>query len=227
MKLMKSDFQIQNDVQEEILWEPLLVGSVINATVKDGVVTLNGLVDTYAKKLAAENAAKRVAGVKAVAVDIHVWFWSDHQKSDTEIAEAILNVLKWNTAVQEENIKIKVEDGYVTLDGEVEWEYQRAAAKAAIENLDGIKSVVSLITLKPRTKGSDIEKKIFASFYRHAALDAKQINVIVTGTKAVLTGSVRSFAESDDAEKVAWSAPGITSVDNKLEVEEFQFEFDD
>jgi osmotically-inducible protein OsmY len=223
---MKSDFQIRNDVQEELLWEPVLVGSVINTTVKDGVATLSGLVNTYAKKLAAENAAKRVAGVKAVVVDIGIWFWSDNQKSDTEIAEAILNVLKWNTAVQEERIKIKVEDGYVTLDGEVEWEYQRAAAKTAIENLEGIKSVVSLITLKPEIESSDIEKKIFASFYRHAALDAKQIKVIVTGTKAVLTGSVRSFAERDDAEKVAWSAPGITSVDNKLEVEEFQLEFD-
>lgn len=224
---MRSDIQIQNDVQEEIHWEPLLVGSVIYTTVKEGIATLSGLVDTYAKKLAAENAAKRVAGVKAVVVDIRVWFWSGCQKSDTEIAEAILNVLKWNTAIEEERIKIKVEDGYVTLDGEVEWDYQRAAAKAAIENLDGIKSVVSLITLKPRTKSSDIEKKIFASFYRHAALDAKQINVTVTGTKAILTGTVRSFSESDDAEKVAWAAPGITNVDNKLEVKEFQFEFND
>lgn len=224
---MKSDFKIQHDVLEEIEWYPLLTGSTISVAVNSGIVTLSGLVDTYAKKMAAEHAAKQVKGVKAVVSDVTVWFSPECQKTDTEIAEAVLNALKWTSTIRDGDIKIKVEHGYVTLDGEVEWEYQRAKAIAAVENSEGVKSVISLITLKPSIKTVDIEKKIFASFYRHAALDAKQINVTVTGSKATLTGKVRSFAESDDAEKVAWSAPGINSVDNRLQIEEFQFDFDD
>ncbi|HEY5392708.1 MAG TPA: BON domain-containing protein, partial [Hanamia sp.] len=134
---MKTDYQIQEDVMEELKWQPFLNASEIGVAVKNGIVTLSGHVDSYSKKLAAENAAKKVAGVKAVAEEIEVGISPSYNKTDAEIAEAVLNALKWHTAVQEDKIKIKVEDGYVKLEGEVEWEYQRTMAKTAIENLAG------------------------------------------------------------------------------------------
>ena len=157
---MKSDTQIQKDVMDELKWEPWLTASEIGVAVKNGIVTLSGQVDSFSKKLLAEKAAKRVVGVKAVAEDIHVGLSPSYRKTDAEIADAVLNALKWHTAVQEEEIKIKVEDGAVRLEGEVEWDYQRISAKSAIENLAGVQSVINLITVKPKIKASDIQEKI-------------------------------------------------------------------
>ncbi|WP_285057613.1 BON domain-containing protein [Pedobacter ginsengisoli] len=216
---MKTDVQIQKDVMDELKWEPGLKTSEIGVTAKDGVVTLSGQVDTYLKKLSAERAAKRVSGVKAVAEDIQVGSSPLYARTDSEIAAAALTALKWNSAVQEEKIKIKVEDGIVKLEGEVEWDYQRTQAKRSIESLTGVRMVINLISLKPRVSADGIEEKIGAAFQRHASIDAKAIDVSVSGSKVILRGKVRSFTERDDAADAAWAAPGVTSVENHLSIE--------
>ena len=216
---MKTDNQIQKDVMEELSWEPFLNESEIGVAVKDGIVTLSGIVDSYSKKISAEKAAKKVVGVKAVAEDIQVGISPSYRKSDTEIAEAVLNALRWHTAVQEEKIKIKVEDGIVKLEGEVEREYQRNNAKMAIENLTGVRSVINLITVAPKITPSDISKKISTALHRSATFDAEKIKIDVVGSQVTLRGKVRSFAEKEDAENAAWAAPGISRVENRLEIE--------
>ncbi len=216
---MKSDNQIQKDVMEQLKWEPFLNASEIGVAVKNGVVTLSGSVDSYSKKVAAENAAKKIAGVKAIAEDIQIGVSPAYSKSDTEIAEAVLNALKWHSAVQEEKIKIKVENGNVRLDGEVEWEYQRTSVRSAIEHLAGVRSVINLIAVKPKVKPTDIQQKISSAFHRSATIDAGKITAEVTGSKVTLHGKVRSLAEKQDAENAAWNAPGVTIVESGLEVE--------
>lgn len=215
---MKTDVQIQKDVMDEIKWDPFLSVTEIGVTVKNGIVTLSGNVNSYTKKIAAEKAAKRVSGVKIVAEDINVGISPEYRKTDTEIAEAVLNALKWHSAVQEEKIKIKVEDGIVKLEGEVEWEYQRNNAKIAIESLIGVRSVINLILVKPKVLASDIEKRISNAFHRSATIDAEKITVSVSGTKVILRGKVSSYAEKEEAERVAWAAPGVTTVESNLEI---------
>ena len=224
---MKTDSQIQQDVMDQLKWEPYLNAAQIGVAVKNGIVTLSGQVDTYSKKLIAENAAKKISGVKAIAEDIQIGVSPSYNKTDAEIAEAVLNALKWHTAVQEEKIKVKVEDGYVRLEGEVEWNFQRKNAELAIENLAGVRSVINLITVKPKITSSDIEEKINEAFKRSATIDAGKITAEVIGSKAILRGKVRSFAEKEDAENAAWFAPGITAVDSKIEIEipEYSYEY--
>lgn len=224
---MKSDLQIQQDVMEELKWEPFLNASDIGVSVKNGIVTLSGQVDAYSKKIAAEKSAKNVTGVKAIAEDIQIGVSPTHDKTDTEIAEAVLNALKWHTAVQEEKIKIKVEDGNVRLDGEVEWEYQRSNAKTAIENLSGVKSVINLITVKAKVLAADVTEKIMDAFHRSATIDAACIKPEITGNKVTLLGKVRSVSEKEDAESAAWNAPGVTTVENKLLVDEPEYVLED
>ena len=223
---MKSDIQIQKDVIEQLKWEPFLNASEIGVAVKNGIVNLSGQVDSYSKKLSAENAAKKIAGVKAIAEDIQIGVSPAYNKTDTEIAGAVVNALKWHSAVQEEQIKIKVENGNVRLDGEVEWEYQRINAKSAIENLAGVRSVINSISVKPKVTASDIQQKISSFFHRSASIDSGKITVEVKGSRAILRGTVRSFAEKEDAETAAWNAPGVTSVECKLEIEIPEFEYE-
>ncbi len=223
---MKSDVQIQKDVMDELKWEPGISSSQIGVAVKDGVVTLSGQVDSYWKKVRAEHATKSVSGVKAVAEDIQVGPSPGLTKTDAEIAAAVLNALKWNAAVKEEKIKIKVEDGIIKLEGEVEWDYQRSQAEKSIESLNGVRMVLNLITLKPRASAKGIEEKISAAFRRHAIIDSKAINVSVIGSKVVLSGKVRSFAERDEASRAAWAAPGVTAVENNLRLEVPEFSYD-
>ncbi len=224
---MKSDIQIQKDVMDEIKWEPYLNAAQIGVAVKNGIVTLSGNVDSFSKKVTAEKAAKRVAGVKAVAEEIQVGVSPSFRKTDTEIAEAVLNALKWHAAIQEEKIKIKVEDGTVKLEGEVEWDYQRINAKTAIENLTGVRAVINAITVRPKVSSFDVQQKINAAFHRSATIDAGKIVAEVNGSKVALRGRVRSIAEKEDAEIAAWNAPGITNVDSRIEIEVPEFAFED
>jgi len=216
---MKSDQQIQKDVMEEIKWAPFLKPSEIGVAVKNGIVTLSGQVDSYSKKIAAENATKKVAGVKAIAEDIQIGVTSNSNKSDTEIAEAVFNALKWHSGVKENEIKIKVEDGNVRLDGEVEWEFERTYAKKTIENMVGVRSVLNLISVKPKISPWAINQKISAAFHRSATINAGKITTEVTGTTVTLYGTVRSFTEMEDAINAAWNAPGVANVVCRIAVE--------
>jgi len=222
---MKTDFEIQKDVMDELKWQPFLHAAEIGVSVKNGVVTLSGQVDTYGKKLAAENTAKKVSGVKAIAEDIQVGVSPAYHKSDAEIAEAVLNALKWHTAIPDDRIKVKVEDGFVKLEGEVDWEFQRASAKTAIQYLNGVRMVNNLLTVRPRVSADDLEKKISAAFHRSATIDAAHVRVSVTGNKATLTGKVRSLAEKEEAADAVWAAPGIFVLDNRLTIEEPELVF--
>jgi len=222
---MKTDSQIQTDVMDELRWSPLLQVSEIGVSVRDGVVTLFGNVDTYAKKIEAEQCAERVAGVKAVALDITVGVSPEFKKTDSEIAEAVVNTLKMHTSIPEDKIKVTVEDGAVTLEGEVEWEYQRVAAKNAIQNFAGVKTVWNFIKLKPNVTATDIKDKIKAAFERSAKIDSGRISVTTVGSHVTLNGSVASLSEKEDAGFAAWSAPGVTMVTNNLYVQEEEFAF--
>ena len=222
---MKTDAQIQKDVMAQLHWEPVLNAAEIGVAVKDGIVTLSGIVDTYTKKLAAERAAKGIAGVRAVAEDIQVGVSPYFRRTDTEIAEAVLNALKWHTSVNESKIKVKVDEGVVTLEGEVDWDYQRKAARTAIENLNGIRTIYNFISVKPVASPGDIKKKISDSFHRMASVDSEKLSVDIVGGKAILRGRVHSIKEKEDAADVAWSAPGIINVDNQLEVDVEEFVF--
>ncbi|OFY87415.1 MAG: ornithine aminotransferase [Bacteroidetes bacterium RIFCSPLOWO2_12_FULL_35_15] len=216
---MKSDSEIQKDVMEELRWEPLLNASEIGVAVKNGIVTLSGTVNTYSKKLAAEEAAKRVMGVKAVAIDIEVKIALLGKKTDADIAEAVISALKWHTSVPDEKIKVKVENGWVTLDGQLEWEYQRIAAKNAVNNLTSVAGVTNNIKIVSTIKTTDVKNKIAAAFQRSATVDAERIKILAEGSKVILTGKVRSYVEKRDAENAAWLAPGVDTVENKLEID--------
>ena len=223
---MKKDADIQQDVITQLKWEPFLKASDIGVTVKNGIVTLSGTVENYSQKLAAERAAKKVNGVRGIAEDIQIGVSPSFLKSDTDIAGSALNALKWHSAVPDNKIKVRVEDGIVTLEGEVEWEYQRASAQDAVDHLLGVKKVINNITVKPKVAISDIKSRISEAFHRTATIDADRISIEVIGNKVILTGKVRSYAEKDDATDAAWAAPGIAIVENNLELvaeEEYSF----
>ena len=216
---MRTDLELQKDVIEELKWESSIKASDIGVSVTNGVVTLSGYVDSFTKKKAAENAALRVAGVSAVAEDIVVRLGATDKKSDTEVAQAIITAIRWNNIIDENKIKVKVESGWVTLEGEVEWSFEKNAIEHTIENLIGVRGVSNLITISSKLKTTDIKQKITAAFHRSATLDANNIIVDSVGNTVILRGVVRSYAEKQDALRVAWNAPGVTKVDNKLIVD--------
>jgi len=215
---MKTDLQIKNDVMEELKWEPILNASQIGVSVKDGVVTLSGSVDSYSKKTAAERTVKKIDGVKALAEDIEVVLPGSSKRNDTDIAETVVNALKWHSAVREHKINVKVESGIVTLEGEVDWEFQKNSAKMMVENLIGVTDIINNIKIIQKANINDIKKKIISAFHRSATIDADGIEIEIAGTKAILKGNVRSWSEKEDAESAVWSASGIDRVDNRLEI---------
>ncbi|MDA6071574.1 BON domain-containing protein [Flavobacterium sp. AC] len=216
---MKTNEELQKDVQNAIKWEPLLHAAEIGVTVKDGVVTLTGIVDGYFKKKEAENAAKNVSGVKAVVEEIEIKYSNTFTKTDNDIAHEVLKALKDNWAVAEDRLKVKVEDGWVTLEGELTWNFQRQDAKTAISFLPGVKGVTNEIKIKSDIKDAIEKKDVEKALARSWSLNAKDITVTVNGTNVKLTGFVDSVYQKDQAEKIVWKTPGIWSIDNDLVVE--------
>jgi osmotically-inducible protein OsmY len=215
---MRSDAEIESDVEEELKWDPDLDATDIAVSVKDGVVTLAGFVKSYTDKYQAEAAAKRVAGVRAVANDIEVRMPSVDQRPDPDIARDAVAAIKSQLPISSEHIKIVVKNGWVTLEGQVEWQYQRQTAENAVRRIKGVKGVSNLIQLKPRVEPSEIKRKIQEAFRRNAELDANRITVEVRGGEVILKGTVRSWIEREEAERTAWSAPGVTKVDDQIVV---------
>ncbi len=216
--MMKKNDELQKDVQDAIRWEPLLNAAEIGVTAKDGVVSLTGVVDSYAKKLEAENAAKRVIGVKALVVHIQVRIPNQWAKTDAEIANNILAILKSNFHVPYQHLKIQVENGWVTLDGELPWDYQREAVKNAIKYLRGVKGVTSNMGIKSDIRNAIEQKDIKNALSRSLILDNTHISVNVSGTTVTLTGTVNSLFQKEEAGRIAWNTPGISQVNNDLTI---------
>ncbi len=215
---MKTDVQIREDVLDELMWEPMLRPSEIGVAVKDGIVTLSGYVNDYSKKLAAEKAVKRVKGVKAVAEDIQVRLPFEMQKDDEQIAGEVVNALKWNTNIPDEKISVKVDNGWVTLEGELEWQYQRDAALNAVRDLVGINGVINLLKLKPVLSASIVKSNIRKALERNADLEADKITIDASDSTVTINGKVHSWSEKSEAERAIWATPGVAKVINHLEI---------
>ena len=216
---MKNDSDIKRDVEAELKWDPDIDATDIAVAVRSGVVTLTGFVKSYLDKWQAESDAKRVAGVMGVANDIEVRLPSGSERPDPEIARDAVAALKSELPYSSENIKVLVKNGWITLEGTAEWNYQRTRAEDAVRRVRGINGVTNLIVMKPGTTPSELKKKIEDALIRNAQLDAKNITVEVERSKAILKGTVRAWIEKEEAERVAWSAPGITEVDNRITLE--------
>src|SRR3984893_675465 len=216
--IMKSDSEIERDVQEELKWDPDLDAEDIAVSVKNGVVTLAGFTRSYADRLEAEAAAKRVAGVLAVANDIEVRLPAIDQRPDPDIARDAVAALKAELPISYDRIKVIVKDGWLTLEGSVEWQYQKSTAENAVRKVKGVKGVTNVITVKPKVQPSELQRKILEAFKRNAEVDANRITVEANGSEVILKGTVRSWIEREEAERVAWSAPGVTKVEDRIVV---------
>jgi osmotically-inducible protein OsmY len=218
--MVHTDEEIQQEILRELKFDASLQPNEIGVAVIDGIATLTGYVDSYLKRWAAEEAAHRVHGVKAVVNDIEVKLPNSSQRSDPDIAAAVIRALEWDAFVPIDKIDVTVSKGWVTLKGEVEWGFQRADAERVARRITGVRGVSNLITVKPRLKPSpeEMKRKILEAIVRSAELDAKGITVEVLGDKVILSGTVRSWAEKQEAERAAWSAAGVSSVENRIVV---------
>ena len=223
---MKSNEELQKDVQNAIKWQRLLNAAEIGVIAKDGVITLSGSVDSLAKKMEAESATKNVSGVKAVVENISIKFASDWNKSDSDIANEVLTALRSNWEIPNEKIKVKVENGWVTLEGQLEWNFQKEAAKNAVRDLLGVAGVTNNITIKADTQDEIERKDIESALERNWSLSDREIKVKVSGTKVTLTGTVDSWYQKSEAARIAWKARGVWSVDNELVVD-YEYELAD
>lgn len=213
------DNEIQREVEEELRYDPSLAEDDIAVSVRDGVVSLAGWTKSYLDKWRAERTVGRIRGVRAVANDLDVRLPSSSIRTDPDIARAVADALDWNVSVPKGRIKATIEKGWVTLEGDVDWYFQKEAAERAVRAITGVKGVTSLITVKAQPTPTDVKKKIKEALDRGAEIDADRITVEVDGHKAILRGTVRSFAERRDAERAALNAPGITEVENKIVVD--------
>lgn len=213
-----TDKEIQQAVLREIEWEPQVSSTEIGVSVKDGIVTLSGFVDSYSKKYHAERAALRVYGVKAVANDLEVKLPSSSERTDQDIARAAVQALASRITVPADQIKVTVRNGWITLEGEVEWKFQHEAAASAVRHLAGVKGVTNLIAVKPKVSPTTIHSQIEGALKRMAEVDARRVTVEVDGSKVILHGAVRSWAEREEAERAAWRAPGVAQVENLIVV---------
>ena len=212
------DSEIRRKVLAELDWDPSVDASAIGVAVKDGVVTLTGSIANYWQKKEVERVVKRVGGVKAVAEELTIKLPGSAARSDADIAQSVLSGLRFNVAVPTNRVQATVEDGWVTLEGEVEWQYQKSAAENAIKYLMGVKGVTNSIGIKPKVSVADVKAKIEDAFARRAQLDASQIKVESRDSKVILRGTVHSWDEKDQAEQAAWAAPGVTKVENNVAV---------
>jgi osmotically-inducible protein OsmY len=216
---MRSDAQLRSDIVAELSWDPAITATDVGVIVKDGVVTLTGHPSSHAEKYAIERAARRVKGVKALAIEMPVKLASDYTRTDADIAMAVERAIEWNVLVPDDKIHPMVENGWVTLNGEVEWDYQRRAAEVAVRDLLGVTGVSNRVVVKPKFTAADVEKKIREALERQADREAERIKIEVNGAHVTLSGKVHTWAERKAAQGAAWSAPGVANVINNLLVE--------
>ncbi|MEI7762310.1 MAG: BON domain-containing protein [Comamonadaceae bacterium] len=216
---MKTDSDLRNDILTELAWDPVVPEAKVGVAVSDGVVTLSGHLDTYAEKIATQRTVERVSGVQAIALEIDVVPQGVHKRSDTEIAVAAEQALGWNTSVPKDRVKVAVEKGWVTLSGELDWNFQRSAVERMIRPLRGVLGISDNITLKSLPIPANLSARIQDALTRQASREARRIEIAVDGSVVTLRGHVHSWAERNAAEGATWSAPGVSRVDNQLTVQ--------
>jgi osmotically-inducible protein OsmY len=215
---MKTDADLKRDVEAEFKWDPAIHANAVGVAVKDGIVTLTGHLDTFVEKMAIERALRRVAGVRAIALELDVNLSPNHKRNDTEIAAAAEHALRWNSIVPVDSIRLTVENGWLRLQGEVEWNYQREAAYKAVRPIIGVVGVSNEITLKQKATPGDVARRIEDALTRQAVREAKRVQVDVFGSTVTLRGNVHSCQERDAVQGAAWSAPGVLQVVNDLHI---------
>jgi osmotically-inducible protein OsmY len=213
-----NDKILRQRIIDELDFDPSVESAHIGVAVADGVVTLTGYVKSYAEKIAAERAVKRVKGVKAIAEEIEVRFLSDRKTADDQIAKRALDIIAWDTTVPDDRVQVKVQNGWVTLSGEVEWQYQRDSAERVVRRLSGVVGISNSILVRPRVAASDVKHRIEDALKRSADLEADRITVRTDGGKVILEGRVSAWYERDLAERTAWAATGVTAVDDRITI---------